>query len=224
MKKLILFILFILFILVGFAYGASQQTSSTAASELINDAEALLNDSENRFWRQSELLQWLNDGMVDIVSRSHCLQSTESINLATDTLEYTITSNYITVKAVHYIDSDGAVKALRRGGPDRVGLVEDVDEPVYFYDWAGKLGIYPTFTRTTETVTVYLITRPTAITVLNNVTTPAIYDTALTYYMVAQAHLKALKHAKYLQSMALYDAEMNRLRQDLNESAKDKNE
>ena len=295
-KKLFIFVL-VLFASVT-VYAASQQTSSTLASTIIDNVETLLNDTNNNMWTAAELLVWLNDGMVDIVSRSHCLQTTESIDLATDTLEYSITSTYLAIKAVHYVDSDGEIKALLKGSPMSVGLVEDVDEPVYWYDWAGKVGVYPvdsitptaTITDTTiafvdsnpdtitesgntfitegfeagmqisvsgstsndgvytvasvaagtitlvaedsltaeiagdtvtmkdtEALTLYVITRPVAILSSANVTTPALYDTALTYYIVAKAWQKDLKHQKYLQTMALYEAEMTRLRQDIND-------
>jgi hypothetical protein len=216
MKK---YIVFFVLLISTVCFSASQQTSTTTAGSIVDRAETLLNDSDNEMWTAGELLQYLNDGMVDIVSRSHCLEAVESINLATDTLEYTITSTYLTVKAVHYIDASGIVTALRKGSPASVGLVSDSesDTPVWWYDWAGKVGVYPLLTRTNETINVYLITRPTAIATGTNVTTPAIYDTALTYYIVAQAYKRDKSHAKYLQTMALYEAEMNRYRQDLND-------
>ena len=297
MIKKILTALCIVFFSVS-VYAASQQTSSTTAAEIIDDVETLLNDTDNRMWTAGELLQWLNDGMVDIVSRSQCLQTTETIELVSNQLEYTITSTYHSIKGVHYIDQDAGIKALIKGSPMSVGLVEDVDEPVYWYDWAGKIGVYPVDTITptvtdteitfafvdsnpdtitdsangfltagyaagmqisvsgstsndgvytissvaagtitlvatdsltaelegdtviikdTESIKLYVVTRPTVILSTAYVTTPAIYDTALTYYIVAKAWQKDLKHAKYLQTMALYEAEMSRLRQDLND-------
>lgn len=214
LKKLSVFIV-VLFISVS-AYAGSQQTSSTLASAIITDARAYLNESTASFWSDAELLQFLNDGMVDIVSRSHCLETTEDINLVADQLEYTITSTYIVVKAVHYVDSDSEIKGLAQRSPNKVGKPEIVDEPKYWYDWAGKIGVYPVLTSvTTEKVTLYLITRPTAIASNANVTTPAIYDKALTLYIVAQAWAKDRQMGKYNQTMALYQAELDRYRQDL---------
>jgi hypothetical protein len=107
-------------------------------------------------------------------------------------------------------------KGLKEGRPDIVGNVEDVGEPVYWYDWGGSLGIYPMLTDVSaENVTLYLITRPTAIAASANVTTPAIYDTALVFYIAAQAMLEDLKPTKYLQMMSLYDNELRRIRGDM---------
>ena len=286
----------VLFLWATVAFGASQGTSSTAASTVIDRAEVWLNDSDNRFWSAGELLQWLNDGMVDIVTRSHCLEGTETIFLDTDVIEYSISATYLTVKAIQYVDADHKSWGLVKGSPASVGQNTAVTIPTYWYSWEDKVGIYPALTALansastiaisgaadngsglvritsavhgfstndtvtiaavvgtteanadwtitvittttfdlvgstyansytsggtvfeTETVKLYYITLPTAIAATANVTTPAIYDTALTIYMVAQAWLKDLKLNKYLQTMALYDAEMARIRRDLNE-------
>ena len=68
------------------AFASSQGTSSTTAATIIDNAESLFNDSDNDLVSAAEMLVWLNNGMVDIAARSHCLEATESINLATDTL------------------------------------------------------------------------------------------------------------------------------------------
>jgi len=278
------------------AFGASQQTSSTTAATIINRVEARLNDSENRMWDAGDLLTWLNEGMLDIVSRTNCLETTETIFLDTNTVEYSITSTYITVKAVQYVDASHNIYALKKGSPASVGQNVAVTIPTYWYDWGGKIGIYPaltslakssstttitgaaddgggeiritaashglstgdhvtiasvggtteangdwtvtvitsstfdldgsTFTNAytsggtvfeTEAIHVYLTTRPTAIASTANVTTPAIYDTALIYFIVAQAYMRDNQLNRYLQTITLYDNEMMRIRQDLNE-------
>jgi hypothetical protein len=355
MKRLSYILLILAF--ASFSFASSQQTSTTTAAAIIDRAEVYLNDANNRMWSAGELLTWLNDGMVDIVSRTHCLETTEDISLTSNTLEYSVTSTYTTVKSVLYVDEkvtngtmeansnwtavagaspheqsttqknagtyswkftvdaadegtksdtftteddvlyfykayvypddtttvnvyvisgDGSTelldtdvtgltenafnlvsgsftetvggssayiafrsvaagggtdtwyiddvtinsmsKGLIKGKPSSVGNVDDVGQPVYWYDWAGSIGVYPTLTDVSaEKITLYLITRPTAIAASANVTTPMIYDTALVLYMCAQAWLKDLKPTKYLQMMALYDAELRRIRQDLNE-------
>lgn len=220
---ILLFVLFTLSnIFVSSVFSSSQQTSSTTAQSIINDARAYLNESTAAFWDDTDLLQWLNDGMVDIVTTTHCLQTTESVTLIASTIEYSLTSTYTTVKAVQYIDSNSKVWALKRGSPEHVGSDaisrQDLTIPSYWYEWAGKIGIYPALSSvTTETVTVYLITRPTAITISSDVTTPAIYDKALTLYIVAQALWRDRQTARSGQIMGLYSQELARARGDLNE-------
>jgi len=199
----------------SWCFAASQQTSSTAASTIINRAESLVNDSDNDLSSAAEMLVWLNDGMVDIVSRTHCLEATESIALATSTVEYTVTSTYLTVKAVLYVDSDSKTWALKKGSPSSVGQNTAVTIPTYWYEWGGKVGVYPTITRTTETITVYYITRPEAIVSTDSITIPAIYDNALTLYVAAQAHFKDRQTGRYAQLMGLYLQELARLKSEL---------
>ena len=199
----------------SWCFAASQQTSSTAASTIINRAESLVNDSDNDLSSSAEMLVWLNDGMVDIVSRTHCLEATESIDLATSTVEYTVTSTYLTVKAVLYVDSDSKTWALKKGSPSSVGQNTAVTIPTYWYEWGGKVGVYPTITRTTETITVYYITRPEAIVSTDSITIPAIYDNALTLYVAAQAHFKDRQTGRYAQLMGLYLQELARLKSEL---------
>ncbi|MBW1983369.1 MAG: hypothetical protein JRI53_01510 [Deltaproteobacteria bacterium] len=215
MKKIIHAIL-IVFMAVSFAHAGSQQASSTLASAIIVNARAYLNEATATFWTDVEMLQWLNDGLVDLVGRSHCLEDTEDINLVANQVEYSITSTYLVVKAVRYVDSNDIERGLKTGKPAEVGWIENVQVPVHWYDWAGEIGVYPTLSSvTSEKVTLYLVTRPTAIASGVAVPTPAIYDKALTLYIVAQAWAKDRQMSKYGQAIGRYHAELDRYRQDL---------
>jgi hypothetical protein len=283
------------------AFGSSQTTSSTTASAMIDKVEARLNDTSNKMWLAGDLLSWLNEGMLDIVIRTHCLEATETIFLDTNTLEYSITSTYITVKAVHYIDASHKTWALKKGSPLSVGQAgedqgggDDSTVPMYWYDWDESVGIYPALTALensgdtivvngavtnggliqittgtahgystgdtvtiagvggtteangdwtitvisttefdligstfansysspgtvfeTETVKIYYITRPTDIIASATITTPAIYDNLLIIYIMGQAYLRDNQLNRFLQTMALYEREVVRLRGDL---------
>jgi hypothetical protein len=220
----ILMVLFAILIAVS-VFASSQQTSSTTAQVIINNARTYLNESSASFWTDTEMLVWVNDGMEDIVTRTHALETTESVSLVADTIEYTITSTYITVKAVHYVDANSKVWGLKKGSPEHLGTDAfsemQLEVPAFWYDWGGKVGVYPSLSSvTTETVTVYLVTRPTAIIISANVTTPAIYDKALTLYVVAQAWAKDRQTARYAHFMGMYMQELDRIRGDLNEFKK----
>jgi len=87
MKKLILTIL-ACFLIVSTAFGGSQQTSSTAASTIIVNARYYLNESSASFWSDTELLVWVNQGTMDIVGRTRCLENSEAVSLLANTVEY----------------------------------------------------------------------------------------------------------------------------------------
>ncbi len=211
------------FLLITVAFAASQETSGTSAQSIINDAKALLNGSDDAIFNDTEMLQWLNDGQIDIAARSQCLQTTESKTLIANTIEYTITANYATVKAVTYTNASGAVAGLEIGSPSELGRLS-VSVPVKYYEWDRKIGVYPPLSSvTTETVTLYLIQRPTAITISDNITVPAIYDKALTDYIVAQSLWKDRQTGRYAQMMQSYLDQLMLYRVDLNEIKQESN-
>ncbi len=214
---------FIVVLLAAYAvFAASQQVSSTSAQTIINNAKALLNGSDDSIFDSTEMLQWVNDGQLDIVSRSHCLQTSESVTLEADVVEYTIDSDYIMIDAVIYNDPTYGVKSLIPGSPSEVGLV-NLAPISKWYEWAGKVGAYPPLSSvTTDTLTLYLVSRPSAIALADNITVPAIYDKALTYYVVAQALWKDRQTGRYAQMMQSYLDELMLYRIDLNEPKSNK--
>jgi len=208
------------FVLPFQVFGGSQDVSSATAATIITNARYYLNESAASFWSAAELLVYVNDGTRDIVSRTRCLEATESIDLANDTLEYTITENYIDVTAVHYVDANGDIKALKRGHPDDVGNVNmfgATEEPEYWYEWGNKIGVYPVLvTRTSQTITVYYVSLPADVASDAAVKTPAYLDRALTLYVAAQAFLKDRQLGRHAALMQEYHAELDRFRQDFN--------
>jgi len=226
MRKTILFILLLVFTACP-VFAASQQTSSTTAATIITNARAYLNQVGSTFCTADQMLVWLNDGMMDLTTLGLSGQETETITLVADTIEYSITSSYIKVVAVFYIDSDGKEKALKQGNVWSVGLTEadlvpDADKiPTFWYEWAGKIGVYPPLAAidgtTAETVKLYLVKRPAALALSSDdVTTPAIYDKALTLYIAAQGFLRGRQFNKAEVLMDMYYKELGITREDLN--------
>jgi len=232
--KIKVFLTWLLVLWATVCFGASQTTSSTTAATIIDRVEARLNDSDNRMWSAGDLLTWLNEGMLDIAMRTHCMEATETETLVADTIEYALSSfdnavsNYITIKAVHYIDSDSKAWALTKGSPQSVGQAgEDTDTatPAYWYEWNGSVGVYPPLSAidgtTAETIKAYYIELPPAIASSANITIPHIYEPALIYYMLAQAYLRDNQLHRFLQTIALYDAQTRVFRMDFTENPKE---
>jgi len=143
MKRLLAAVsLIILFISLVFA--GSQQTSSTPASTIITNARYYLNDasSATAFWGDTELLAWVNHGTMDIVGRTRCLESSESVTLVPNTVEYSITGPYIDISTVVYNDMNSVKKGLVRKNPQSIGHSTD-SVPTWWYEWNGKVGIFP---------------------------------------------------------------------------------
>ena len=81
---------------------ASQQTSSTLLSTHITRARSYLNEATASFWTNAELLIWGNDGTLDIVARTHCLESIETEQLIVNTMSYALASPFLFIRAVVY--------------------------------------------------------------------------------------------------------------------------
>jgi len=223
MKKWLIFLALLLCI-VGIAFAGSQQTSSTSASSIITNARYYLNEDVADFWTDTELLAWLNDGLIDIAGKTRAMETTENVTLQTSTLEYALSTSYLTIAGAVYLSGTTYYKALERGSIHDVGRFEDIGEPEFYYEWAGSIGLYPLADSgvTGDTVIVYLIERPSAVTADQNVPTPAYYDKALTLYVAAQAFLKDRQLARYGSLMDLYHAELERYRADFGEQPKEK--
>lgn len=215
LKSKLFLTLIAVFIFSAIVFAGSQQTSSTAASTIITYARYYLNESSADFWSDAELLAWINQGTMDIVSRTRCLESTETITLASSTVEYTISSSYIDISTVTYTDSDGNTKGLQKSNPQTIGHPRDT-EPAFWYEWNGKVGIFPALSsRTTEVATAFYVSTPSALTATSDtIVVPAIYDRALTLYVAAQALLKEEQYGKSARLMGEYLAEIDRFRTD----------
>lgn len=177
MKKLLCTILLLIFTVSVFA--GSQGTSTTPASTIITYARWYLNETAESFWEDDELLIWVNQGTMDIVARTRCLEGTEDVTLIANTAEYTLTGPYIAVTTVIYNNLPaGTKKGLIRKNPQSILHSRD-NEPSFWYDWAGKIGIIPV---------------PKIITDANlaiGSTTTAVYTGAISYYINDKVYTKA---------------------------------
>lgn len=105
MKKRIIGLVLVLLLTASVAFAGSQTAAATLASAIITRARYVLNEPTQDVWLDTELLVWLNEATMDIVTRTHCLEGTESITLLDSTQLYAITGPYIVVKAVVYQDA-----------------------------------------------------------------------------------------------------------------------
>lgn len=211
---------FLLSILATPAFGGSQEYSNRLASEIIDDTEALLSETSGDMWAPADLLQYLNDGMMDIVSRTHCMQAVENISGVTSQTAYTMTNDFIKIVAACYAVS-GATKGLTKGNMWSVGNVEDSGQPVYWYEWGGSIYVYPTPDDALGTIVVYYVENPGIILSGTTVPTPHVYDKALTLYIVAQAYLEDGKPQMFNYIMKLYYEELDRYRTDFTQPPKE---
>lgn len=90
------------FLCLSIAFAGSQTTSTSTAATLITQVRAYLNESAASFWTDAELLQWLNDGTLDIATRTNAIETSEVKTLGLANSTYPLTSSFISVKNVVY--------------------------------------------------------------------------------------------------------------------------
>lgn len=230
MKKIILICFLIL--LPVFAWAGSQQTSSTAASTIITNARSMINQDAvsgvTPLCTDAMMLVWVNDGTMDIASRTKCLEDMETVSLISGTTEYALSNAYIEIKDVIYVNESVKRQGLIRGNPTHVGHQKPGAYPKYYYESDGKIGAYPVLATvsgvTPEVLHVYLVERPSGVTSAETVLVPAYYDKALTFYVAAQASLRDGQTAKYGTLMVIYEKELDRYRIDYSEKPKEGDE
>jgi hypothetical protein len=161
------------------------------------------------------LLGYANRGRLYVSKDSRGYQDTDTIILTSD-LEYATATDYIAIETVIYTNADGVKKALVKDSPKNVGRVDDPGEPVYWYEWDGKVGVFPVLaTPTGETVTVYLVPLPADLELRSTLDTPHILDLALEYFIASQALVKEKKYTASAHMLAMCDDEVKKARLDL---------
>jgi hypothetical protein len=228
MRRVIYLILLICFISI-FVYAGSQQASTAIASAIIQRSRAYLNDptiyggTQKRIWNDTELLQWLNDGTLDIATRTQCLEDIETETLTANTSTYTLSNNFIAIKSVIYKEAAGSEWTLQKGdllgltGTPSFGYQKNMTgAPKYWTQWGNTVIVYPIpdTGAASDTIDVYLVKRPAVVISSAAVLVPAIYERALTLYVTSQALFKDSKFAKARNFMNEYFAELDRYRAD----------
>jgi len=214
LKKLFLTFVALLLLCVS-AVAGPQTTSSSTGAQIIDRARVYLDETSEYRWTDTDLLRFLNDGLVDLVARAKCYQTTETINLVANQVEYAPTTEYIEIVAAVCNPASGTSWGLREGNVRSLGGNVTKEVPVFWYEFAGKVGIYPAYsTVTTETVTLYLIQYPSPILEGGAIPTPAIFDKALVYYIASQGFMLDRRIAEANNYMTLYLSEIDRFRKD----------
>jgi hypothetical protein len=173
MKRWFLVSIFTVFCIVSLVWAGSQQTSSTLGSTIVTNTRYILNESTAALWSDAELLVLVNEGIIDIQSRTLALHTSESVTLATNTLAYSLSTEYIAIAGgVYYDTTNNTYKGLKPGNLMQVGRYgAEGDPPEYYVEWKDQVLLYPLAGATTsgEQVTMYLYYRPSTITAAQNV-------------------------------------------------------
>jgi len=213
MKKL-LYLILLLFATPALA--GSQQTSGVTAQVILDRARYYLNETTASFWTDAtDMLAYLNAGIMDVARKTECMETTENIVLVTGQTEYALSSNYFSVEKAIYSGAtteytDMTEKGLPRINLKDLGYQEDPGEPVGYCVWNDNFLVdpQPSSTVSDYVITVYEIERPAAVdlTGVSLIPTPAKYDDALATYVAAKAFVRRGDYRESGFLMSQYEA------------------
>lgn len=213
-----LHILLILALTVLFTCGAvfaggGQSPSGKTIANLVDEVEYLVD--EDPYFTSAQIIVYLNSAVADVTWKSGCTESGTSIIVTAGTTEYALDVSYGTITNISWQETGTtAYKSLLRGDPQTLGWqTSGSDRPLYWYERAGKVGIYPMVDSDNITITgstCYVTYTPihTTLTSTDYVPTPAVLDQALVYYAAAQCFLRDRQYVAYSQMMAAYGREL----------------
>jgi hypothetical protein len=198
------FLFLILISLSITVYAGTQSTSGNTASDLISQFRQDVDDSGTNFVTDAEAVRWIDEAQKIIVSVTRCLEATENITLASGTQEYAITSGHFDIESVVYDTGDTGADyryfTLEQVElKDLVKFPRELGRPLYFYEWNDKIGVWPVpgDDENGDTITLYLITKPTVIDeVTDSIQLPYYYESAILLYMKAKYHEKSRDEAR----------------------------
>lgn len=212
--KRILFIFVFIFLFISNAFADSQQTSAITAQDVINRVKYNLNAVNDPLLVTADMLDWINQGILDIASRTKCLQGSFEKALVADTSSYDISGdfNYLEITDVVYKDGNGFWNGMKMVSSENLNLGMP-DYPNFWYEnnVGSKVIIFPTMSDISAApkIIIFYVSQPTAITAGNidvtSIPLPSKYDQALIYYVSTKALERILRDStnmynKYLES------------------------
>lgn len=196
----------------------------TQAQALLAVRERL-DESTSTAWTDAELRRWINEGVEDIVQRTECLQSSDTISAVAGTRSYTLSQRIIRINRVTYQPSgDSRIFPLEYrdfNAMDSVWWTQQAvtsNTPIYFTLWgyppALQLVVYPT-PPTAGTFTVFYYATPMPLATdgsaaSSSLTVPTGWESVVVDYAEYTALRKDMQ-PRWLEAKQLYEEHIEKL-------------
>jgi hypothetical protein len=202
--------------------GGSQSESGQTLGDLMDYVEYMVD--EDPHFTSGQILSYLNAAIQDVIWQTECMESGTQFTMTTGTSEYSLSGvSYFAITDVSWLESGATrYKPLMRSTPK--GLDRNIigeQEPAWFYERAGFLGVYPVEDADITGSTLYVTFLPVQDVLLETqiVPTPAALDQALVYYAAARCFARDKQWAAYQQMMGLYVQWIQRYRMTISKPA-----
>lgn len=184
----------------------------TSLADATTAVRYVLNESSASFWSDAEIQSYIKLGVLNLTSFGGALEAIASITLATSTMEYAVPTDMKVVAAAVYVAGSGVYKGLVKITPAKIASVRVAaitGPPVYFYHFAGKIGVWPipTVSENTKTIACYGYKTTDDITLI-----PDEFQAAAIDFAIAQALWKDKRGGEAAQAWARYVSVLSALR------------
>jgi len=195
-----------------FAYAGTTATSGITAQAIIDRAERTLNAVDDSFYDDSDMVQWIDEGVREIVNMTGCLDASRiTITLIGNVRVYSLGQSFLQIMAVEHDNEDTddhqQIITLDRTRKNDTGHNDTSGRPRVYNVWKNNIEIWP-IPRTDESgelLYIYPVTLPTGVSTMTSaIETPAYFDVTLLYYVLSMANYKDRQFAKGDKFLALF--------------------
>lgn len=201
-------------------HAGSVSTSGVTTQTIIDQVRRDLAESgtSTYFWSNADYIQWSDQAVRIIVSRTKCLENSGvTVVLTQNTWSYTLSAySFTDVEAVLHdsgVSTDPAqVFALERVQIAGIGHTKEKGKPKDYCLWNNALIVWPVpdSTQAGTSLYVYMTPKVSGVTATTSpIETPHYFDDAIHWYVKAQAHYKDSKTATGDYFMRMFNAKLD---------------
>ena len=202
---------------------ADISASGVTAQTVIDRVRYDLNEETAAFWSDTELIQWMNEAIWEINSKTRCLErSVIDQALAEDDYDYTFATAHLDIELILHdsgtttgdADEEAArrrLQALERRSLTDMGHTRETGRPKFYATWNDILYVWPIpdSDQSGTTLHIFCVSQPTGITSATSaIETPAYFDHCIPNYIKAKAYYKDKRDAKGNYFMALFEKQL----------------
>lgn len=183
------------------------------------------------FFTNAQINQWLNDGMDEVAMAVEPLVTTATQDITADTREYLLPDALISIKQVHFLDSDSVwhllsettYEDLFEQHPDWEDSANTADPPRQWYWRQDVLGLYPTPSTTRNAACRILYTcRPSEMLVDTAKTgMPSWLDRAVITFALYRCLLKDNQSKRAVEAITEFNRLVHQAQRNMNKIRKD---
>ncbi len=147
----------------------------TTLSEIRQQVRDRIDESNAKFWTNTQIDSWINEGARDLARRGEVLQTRSTITSVAGTQEYTLPTDVVRVYRVEYEDSGGQIWPLEYRDFNNMDSVwwtrqatTESSRPYWFTMWGYpptlSLVVYPTPANSDEIIRIFYYSVPANVT------------------------------------------------------------